>query len=113
MLRHEFSAKTKVAAFERSRGNCEGCGAKLFAGNIEYDHQIPCGLGGDNSLENCIVRCRACHSTKTHKTDVPQIAKAKRRQRNHIGVKKQSSRPMLGTKASGVRKRMNGTVERW
>lgn len=89
--RQEFHPKVMIRAWDRADGHCEGCGAKLFPGNIEYDHQIPCALGGDNSLENCIVRCRACHKAKTFKQDIPNIARAKRRQRKHIGIKKRST----------------------
>jgi 5-methylcytosine-specific restriction protein A len=114
-MRREFHPKVMIAAWDRANGCCEQCktGRKLLPGDIFYDHVIPDAMGGEPTLDNCQVLCRSHHDAKTHKTDVPQIAKAKRRQRNHIGVKKQSSRPMLGTKASGVRKRMNGTVERW
>lgn len=87
-MRQEFSAKTKVEAFNRAGGNCESCGAKLFVGNTEYDHQIPCGLGGGNDLGNCIVLCRSCHRNKTSRDDVPRIAKAKRNHQHNAGVKR-------------------------
>jgi 5-methylcytosine-specific restriction protein A len=110
-VRQEFSAKTKAQAFERSGGHCEECTAKLYPGKIAYDHVIPDGLHGDNSLGNCAVLCVACHGKKTP-GDVANIARAKRRQRRHIGIKR-NSRPLAGSKASGLRKRMNGTVEKW
>jgi 5-methylcytosine-specific restriction enzyme A len=43
---------------------------------------------------------------------VPRIAKAKRQQRAHLGAKARKSRPIPGSRASGLRKRMDGTVER-
>jgi 5-methylcytosine-specific restriction enzyme A len=112
-VRQEFKAKTKAVAFQRAKGCCEECGAKLGPGNVEYDHDTPCALGGDNSLENCVVRCKTCHKLKTGTQDIPHIAKAKRRERKHIGIRSRPSRPLPGTRASGVRKRMNGSVERW
>lgn len=86
MKRAEFSAKTKVAAFERSGGRCESCGRKLLTGDINYDHAIPCECGGDASLANCSVLCRACHGTKTREQDLPRISKGRRVRRGHIGV---------------------------
>lgn len=91
-MRKEFPAKVKVAAFERAGGHCESCTAKLFPGNTEYDHAIPCALGGDNTLDNCRVVCRACHRTKTSGEDIPRIAKGKRVRARHLGAKAKSPR---------------------
>jgi 5-methylcytosine-specific restriction enzyme A len=102
MNRQEFSAKIKVAAFERSGGHCEICTRKLATGDINYDHIIPCESGGNASLDNCQVLCRSCHRTKTDREDRPTIAKSRRVRRNHLGVRKQS-------KFRGWRK-MNGEV---
>ena len=108
--RREFSAKIKVAAFERSGGNCEQCTARLYAGKYHYDHDNPDGLTGEPTLANCRVLCVACHSVKTRTQDMPAIARAKRRQRKHAGIRKPSRFP--GSRASKWRKRMDGTVER-
>ncbi len=111
-MRREFSAKTKVAAYERSQGRCEACALPLQTGRFHYDHIIPDGLGGEPTLENCAVICRACHDDKTHKGDVPRIAKMKRQRVRNIGAKT-TARPLPGSRASGIRKRMSGKVERW
>jgi 5-methylcytosine-specific restriction endonuclease McrA len=111
-MRREFSAKIKVAAYERSQGRCEACALPLQTGRFHYDHVLPDALGGEPVLENCEVICRACHDDKTHKADVPRIAKMKRQKSAHLGARK-SARPIPGSKASGIRRRMNGTVEKW
>jgi 5-methylcytosine-specific restriction enzyme A len=80
--RLEFTTATKRAAFARSNGKCELCGMVFGAKKKEYDHRLPCALGGDNSLANCMVICTPCHAEKTAKHDVPRIRKADR-QRNH------------------------------
>jgi 5-methylcytosine-specific restriction enzyme A len=108
--RTEFSKKVKVAAFERSQGHCECCTARLWAGKVHYDHRIPDAQGGEPTLENCQVLCVPCHTVKTAK-DAADTAKAKRREARHIGAHR-SARPMPGSKASGLRKRMNGKVEK-
>lgn len=91
-MRQEFPTKVKVAAFQRSNGACENCTAKLFPGNIRYDHAIADGLGGQPTVENCAVLCRTCHDVKTAKHDAPAISRAKRRERNSIGAKDPSPR---------------------
>ena len=110
-MRKNFSAKIKVEAFKRSGGRCESCGAKLFPGHYQFDHVVADGLTGLADLSNCAVLCSSCHSKKTS-NDVVQISKAKRRERNHIGAKTPKGRPIMGSRRSGWRKRMDGTVER-
>jgi 5-methylcytosine-specific restriction protein A len=111
--RREFAAKTKLAAWQRSGGKCEECGRKVGAGlKFEYDHTIPCEIDGTNDLDNCRVLCVGCHAIKTGTVDIPRAAKNRRIAADNAGVKTRRSRPMPGTKASGLRKRMKGTVER-
>ncbi len=87
----EFSAKTKVQAWIRSGGRCEYCGVlirygpKYVRSGAQFDHEIAIGNGGDNSLKNCKVACRACHDEKTPQ-DVKSIAKGKRVHRKHINA---------------------------
>ena len=104
-MRREFTAKVKVAAYERSKGACEACGGKLHPGRIHYDHVIPDALGGSPTIENCAVLCTACHGAKTTRQDVPSIARAKRLQAKHIGAKGPSRWPK-----SKWKKKVNGEV---
>ena len=110
-MRQEFTPKTKLQAWDRCKGRCERCTAKILGGP-EYDHIVPAAIGGGNDIDNCAVLCRTCHGLKTHRTDVPQIAKTKRVRAKHANAQRSKSRPMAGTKASGLRRRMDGTVER-
>lgn len=87
-MRREFSAKVKLAAFERANGNCERCPSKLYPGKFRYNHRIPDALGGEPSLQNCELLCLACDSRQTYKTDIPAIAKSKRIRRREAGVRK-------------------------
>jgi 5-methylcytosine-specific restriction enzyme A len=89
MSRREFSKQVKRDALRRAAGKCENetCGA-LFGVKFHFDHDIADGLGGEPTLENCKVLCHACHDEKTRKHDVPLIAKTKRIQDRHNGIKK-------------------------
>lgn len=115
-MRTEFSKDTKRKALERSGELCEGIkpdGERCcfpVAIKKHFDHIIPDALGGANDLTNCAVLCIACHDSKTRKIDVPMIAKAKRVSDKHNGIRKRSRFP--GSRDSGIRKRMDGTVER-
>lgn len=112
MPRSEFSKKVRVAAFARSKGFCEGpgCGTRLQTGKFAYDHDIPDGLGGEPTLENCVLLCSACHSAKSGKRDIPMIAKAKRVHAAHIGARPPSVRPMPGGRRSKWKRKMNGEI---
>lgn len=110
-MRTNFPAKVKALAMQRCGGCCEDCGLKIL-GRPEYDHVLPDALAGEATLENCQVLCAKCHRRKTT-ADQHQIAKADRIRRNAEGRKVMKGRPLRGTRASGLRKRMNGTVEPW
>ena len=113
MTRQEFTRKIKLAAFERANGCCEGCGAKLRPGNIEYDHIIPCELGGDGTLDNCQVLCVSCHRGVGAKTadDAGRIAKARRVHAKHIGAHRPKA-TILGSKASKWKRKIDGSTVR-
>jgi 5-methylcytosine-specific restriction endonuclease McrA len=95
--RQEFSVKTKVAAFERCGGRCQGivdekrCGERLRAGRWHCDHVIPDAMGGSNELDNAECLCVPCHKKKTSDYDIPAIAKVKRIQRRVTGIKKKAT----------------------
>lgn len=125
--RKEFPARVKAAALKRCMDtagvpHCEGkvdrggaqpepCAMPMRAGNLFFDHDKADGLGGEPTLEKCRVLCGACHDAKTFGHDNPIMQKADRIRKKHYGIKR-SSKPLPGTKRSGLRKRMDGTVER-
>lgn len=108
--REEFPKKVKVAAFERAKGLCEKCTARLMPGKFHYDHVIPAAFDGPPTLDNCRCLCLACHGDKTRKEDVPLIAKAKRIRAAHVGAKAPSKRPMPCGRNSNWRKKITGEV---
>jgi hypothetical protein len=99
MARREFSKPvyTQIIkrAFHPKHGFiCEGCGLVLGKKAWHVDHTIPDGLHVDKSApltadDGKLLGVECCHAPKT-KTDVRAIAKAKRNERNHLGMKKKS-----------------------
>lgn len=91
MTRHNFSAKTRRLAFERSEGRCEAvgavynlapgerCKAEITLATMDADHYpLPAHVEGSNKLDNAIACCKACHSWKTRHFDILVEAKIKR-----------------------------------
>lgn len=124
MTRLNFTAETKRKAHKRSGGVCEchripwlkrpdGCGLKLGNANTFYEHINPDAIRQDNSIENCAVLVRTCWREKTDNYDRKVIAKSNHTQDRARGIRKHQSRPLPGTRASGVRRPMNGPPVRW
>ena len=109
-LRREFSKKVKLAAWLRCGGVCEcGCGVKIISGDgPEYDHIIEDTLGGEPTLENCMVMRLRCHKAKTGKRR-PEIDKTNRTFEKRIKARK-SSNPLPGSKDGRLKKKMDGSV---
>lgn len=121
--RREFSAATKRSAYERSGGICEcyllgqrripgfspqGCGVRMGAGNTWFEHIICDGIDGEPTLENCAALTKTCGRLKSRLYDLPVVAKTKRMGDRAIGIKSHSSRPLIGTKRSGWKQKLNG-----
>jgi len=121
--RKEFPQSVKLKAWNRSGGNCEGCGKKLFPKGFQYDHTNPDASGGTPTLDNCKVLCsdgpESCHYEKTYGTkstklgsDVYEIAKGKRIAKKASGPKESKhnwgNRPLGKSK---FKKKLNGKVE--
>ena len=93
MARREFSKAVKVQVVKRAmQANgvvyCEKCGQQ--AKKYEIDHEIPDAMGGEPTAANAVLMCVECHREKTN-IDVTNIAKAKRREALHLGVRKKPS----------------------
>jgi len=87
-MRAEFSKATKLEAWLRAHGCCEGCGVEFGGRRPEYDHDKPAELGGDNSLENCKCLCPKCHRAKTSFEDMPVIWKSNRVREKGAGLRR-------------------------
>lgn len=102
-MRQEFTKAVKVEIIKRAtdaQGNvrCERCGC--VPKRFEIDHIIADGLRVDKTrpltADDGELLCKgysgACHDLKTATADVPAIAKAKRREAAHLGVKTEAPR---------------------
>lgn len=100
MSRHNFSAKVKRQARERSGGFCEAegvvyglepgqrCNAPLAGKRVEIDHYpVPATDDGSDVLENAVACCVKCHGFKTASYDIPMQAKGKRVSDRHQGIR--------------------------
>lgn len=127
-MRREFPKEIKRQAHKRSQGICEcgllalagipgfsaeGCGQPLGTGNTFYEHVIPDGAGGRPTLDNCAVLVKTCWKKKTNTFDQGKVAKTLRITDRAKGIGRRTGAPLPGTRASGIRKRFNGNIERW
>lgn len=104
--------RVRLRVFQRFDGVCQLSKRKIMAGEAwEADHKVALCNGGENRESNLVPVLRAKHREKTAE-DVAEKAKVDRIRKKHLGIKTKSGRPMPGSKASGIRKRMNGKVER-
>lgn len=111
--RRTWTAKRRLAVFERDGGLCHICGAKIDGTREawELEHVIPIALGGDDDESNVRPAHVACHKGKSAQ-DAANLAKANRVRAKHIGAKPQPRSRLPGGKGSGWKRKINGTVER-
>lgn len=75
------------------------------------EHLLALAAGGTDTEDNMAPAHQTCAIEKTKK-DLGIIAKINRVRSKHLGTNIKSGRPLPGTKRSGWKKRMDGTVER-
>jgi 5-methylcytosine-specific restriction protein A len=103
--------RVRLRVWERDKGVCQcGCGIKIDNKPWDTDHTVAIINGGSNSEDNLRTLLRSHHREKTAK-DVQEKSMVRRKKMKAIGLKPKG-RPMPGSRASGIRKRMDGTVER-
>lgn len=105
--------RVKVRLFEKFHKRCAKCTRLLEPGKFQYDHIKALINGGEHRESNLHPLCTTpCHSGKTVE-DVAEKKIVYRKKVKHLRLKKTRWRPMPGTKASGIRKRMSGKIESW
>lgn len=106
--RKNLSTRRKLAIWEREKGLCMICSARLMAGKFIFEHVRALELGGEDSDENIRLTCIPCATAKT-KVDHSTAAKAKRAKASTLGLKK-SKAPMPFGKQSKWKRKMDGTI---
>ena len=102
----------QLRIIERQGGRCALTGVDFRPGDvIEFDHKVPLWLGGENREENLQATTSASHKRKTQ-AEATVRAKTNRQKLKHLGLAKKKSRPMAGSKTSGWKRKMDGTVVR-
>lgn len=113
VTRRHLSPTERLAIFTRAHGRCWICGEKIgLAERWDIEHRIPLAMGGDEAKgsDNLQPAHARCHAPKTAE-DVARIAKAKRVEAKHLGIR--APRAVIpGSKASGLKKKLDGTVVR-
>lgn len=104
--------RVRVRVFERDKGRCQCCDRFIAAGDLwQTDHTVAIINGGENREANLRTLLDACHKAKT-KGDVAEKSVIYKKKLARMGLKKSKWRPMAGTKRSGWKRKMDGTVER-
>jgi 5-methylcytosine-specific restriction endonuclease McrA len=105
IARRRLSTADRVRIFQASAGLCHICGGKIHVGEAwDVSHEIPLELCGADDDTNMRPAHRKCHRIRTSETDIPDIARAKRREAKHLGAK--VKRPWHPTK----KRKLNGEV---
>ena len=94
-------------------GKCGCCGRKIkFSEYWQLDHIIALINGGENRERNLQPLCDFCIPDKNAGDVATRSKTFAIIKKNSPALRDVPRRPMMGTKASGWRKRMDGTVER-
>jgi 5-methylcytosine-specific restriction protein A len=113
--RRKLTDHQRAAIFLDRGGKCHACGRKLRSGDVwQLDHVLALELGGKDEPANLAPCCDWCHKGKTAE-DHSKAAKGRAVATSIIiprSQRQRKGRPMPGSKASGWRKRMDGTIER-
>lgn len=103
----------RVRIFDAHDGRCHITGRKIRTGEAwELEHIKALRDGGENRESNLAPALVEPHKGKT-RAERKRGAKADHARQKHLLKRKPKWPALAGTRASGIRKRMNGTVERW
>jgi 5-methylcytosine-specific restriction enzyme A len=108
IARKQLSARARRKLFDAGRGMCCVCGLPIGYKPWIVEHIIPLSMGGADDEANRAPAHLTCARIKTAE-EVPVRAKADRQRAAHIGAKA-PRRPMPGSRVSGLKKKLDGTV---
>ena len=101
--------RIRVRNFIEFGGICQACGLLIGGKRWITDHRIAIINGGRNCESNLRPIHEVCDKTKTAE-DVAEKSLVYRKVAKNLGVKRRKGRPIPGSKASGLKKSLDGTV---
>jgi len=109
--RQSLSGRRRLQAWERTGGICVVCGQHIDGVRERWivEHIRALELGGADDLENMGPAHEACGREKT-RDDHAHAAEAKRRKIRHLGAAVAAARPLTGSRAGALKRKVNGTV---
>lgn len=106
--------RVKLRVLRSQSDRCAGCKRPLRSGDAKTcDHIKALINGGENRENNLQILGTDCCRPAKDRADVALKSKAYKQAVKDAGFRKPKGRPMPGSRASGIRKRMDGRVERW
>ena len=115
--RRKMTKARRTKIFLARNGVCHVCKLQIVDGETwDVEHPGALNLGGsddDGDLWPVHVGKRGCHEKKTGEDRKKIAARNTSIDRGYAGRGKRRRRLIPGSKGSGLRKRMNGQVERW
>jgi len=113
MKRKSLTPTQRVKIFLAADGICHLCGLKIDAPKqrCDVEHVKPLHMGGADDPTNMRPAHIQCHAVKTA-GEATTRAKCDRVRARHLGVKRQSSRPMPFGRNSNFKRRFDGSVVR-
>ena len=102
--------RVRVRVFDRCGGICHLSGRKISAGeHWQLDHVVALINGGEHREFNLVPVLVKPHREKT-KQDVALKSKIYRKKAAHLGINRKKGKPFPGSKSSGWKRKMDGTV---
>jgi len=102
--------RVRIRTFDRYSGRCAICKRRISGRLLaRYDHVQALCNRGENRESNLQLLCHECHDNKT-KDDVAEKSQIYNKRIKRMGFKRKKLIP--GSKGSGIRRRMDGTVWR-
>lgn len=99
--------RVRLRVFEKHDGICCECTTKIRGKRWICDHRVALVNGGENRESNLGPICELCNLVKTA-ADVAEKSKVNRVRMKHLGIRKRKSRPMPGSRASGIKMLVGG-----
>jgi len=105
--------RVRLRVLARGRYQCAVCGGYIATGvPWTCDHTVAIVNGGENRESNLRVICNKLCLKPKDRADVAEKSRTYKKRAAHYGIKRRKGRPMPGSRASGLKKKMDGTVIR-